>query len=153
MDKEAKQEKTQLIQDILRLHFIEAATYKEITAQTGASRPTARRYIDKFKAIVPCEDLAIKDTYKEVKRRVPFPVRWKKHVKIMVDNYARHQNRIVTPDMRKKIIDTAATVGMNATETFKLLDKAPSPDKVPSYVTVAKVIKEYRDKKRPSTKE
>jgi len=135
----SKEEKTQEIKDILRLRLIEAATYKEITEQVGVARPTAIRYINKFKSIVSDDDFAIKDTYREIKRRVPFPTRWKKYVKIIVDScYVYNRKTIATPDMVKKIIDTAETVGMNATETYKLLGRFPS------YDTIAKVIREHK---------
>jgi len=142
----SKEEKTQEIKDILRLRLIEAATYKEITAQVGVARPTAIRYINKFKSIVSDEDFAIKDTYNEAKRKVPFPARWKKYVKIIIDScYVYNRKTVATPDMVKKIIDTAATVNMNATETYNLLGR------VPSYDTIAKVIRGHRTKTNPPT--
>jgi hypothetical protein len=149
MDKTSKQEKAQQIRDILRLRLIEMRTYTEIITKLKISRPTAIKYINKFLAIVSDEDLAIKDNYKDVRRRVPFPTRWNKYVKCMVDNYARHPKRVATPAMRKKIIQVSATVGMSAIKTFNKLSE--SKGTIPSYDTVAKVIREYLKKDNPPT--
>ena len=154
-DRNYKKEKFKQIQDILRLHFIESATFNEITEKIGVSRPTARKYIDKFKEMVSHEDFSILDTYKESKRRVPFPTCWNKYVKKMVDSHARHPKRVATPAMRKKIIQTA-TANLSsdaeyrsALDVYNLLIK--SEDKSPSYETVAKVIREHFKKGNPST--
>ena len=154
MDDKVRLAKSQEIKDVLRLRFLESATYKEITGQVGVSRPTARKYADKFVEIVSDEDFAIKDTYKDCKRKVPFPVQWKKYVKIMVDTHIRHIERVATPAMRKKIIQTATAnlppdIIRSATSTYKIMRE--SEKRVPSYETIAKIIREYRNKETPPT--
>jgi hypothetical protein len=146
MYNDAKQDKFRQIQDILRLHFLEECTFAEITKQTGVSRPTARKYIDKFKEMASCDDLALKDSYKDNKRRVPFPTRWNKYVRKMVDSYAHHPKRVATPAMCKKIIKISAD--KNAMNTFRQISS--SEGKTPSYDTVAKVIREHRENNPPT---
>lgn len=145
----AKQGKSQQIKDILRLRFIEKCTYAEIKKQIGVTRPTARKYIDKFMGIVSSEDFIISYTYKDVKRRVPFPARWNKYVKKIVDDYAIHPKTVATTVVKKKIIETAMLEGMSAKRTYDILRK--STDIAPSYSTVAEVIRTYRKKTNPPT--
>jgi len=150
----SKREKERQIKEILRLRLIESCTYVEITRQIGVSRPTVRKYVDWFTRIASREDMALMDTYKSMKRRVPFPVRWNKYVKIMVDSYARHPKRVATSDMRKKIL-LAATSGLppdsirSAMETYRNLRIIIGS--VPSYELVAKVLREYKSKLKPPT--
>lgn len=149
MDSNVKQEKTKQIRDILRMFFIEASTYKRITEIVGISRPTAKKYIDRFMELVSEEDFIIKDYYKDLKRRVPFPACWNKYVKIMIKDYAHHPKTITTPDMRKKIINAATPDDPTETiktamEAYKRLRKLKG--KVPSYETVVKILREYHKK-------
>ena len=149
MDSKAKQGKANQIRDILRLYFIESATYKEIKNQIGVTRPTARKYVDKFKELVSEEDFNIKDNYKNLKRRVPFPTKWNKYIKIMLKDYAYHPKTIATPAMRKKIINAATPDNplddiKSAMTTYKQL--RASKGKTPSYETVSKVLREYLKK-------
>jgi len=97
--------------------------------------------------IVSSEDFIISYTYKDVKRRVPFPTRWNKYVKKMVNDYAIHPKTVATSVVKKKIIETAILEDMSAKRTYDILRK--STDIAPSYSTVADVIREYRNKSTP----